>query len=105
MHICHCMDPGRVKLFHITVRKLYTWMVETLGNRVVALMVEAYLLAREETTMLSLMHSTNVDMSAICKQSNRLWWDSLLEGCISSHWLVLISPLLRCQPKNLLSLL
>jgi hypothetical protein len=32
--------------------------------------------------------------------SNHLGWDSLLEGCISSHWLVLISPLLGCQPKK-----
>jgi hypothetical protein len=94
MHICHCKDPGYDGLFHITVRELYTWMVETLGNCMVASMVEAYLLARGETAMQSLMHGTSPDMSVVCKQRNHLGWDSLLEGCISSHWLVLVSPLL-----------
>ncbi len=68
-------------------------MVETLGNHAVASMVEAYLIARGETTIMSLMHRTSVDMSVICKQSGYLGQDSLLEGCISSHWLVLTSPL------------
>jgi hypothetical protein len=77
-------------------------MVETLGNRAVASMVEAYLLARGETAMLTLMHGMSVDMSVVCKQSNHLRWESLLKGCISSYWLVLISPLLRHEPKNLL---
>jgi hypothetical protein len=84
---------------------IYTWMIETLGNRVVASRVEAYHLARGETAMQTLMHSRSVDMSVICKQSNRFGWDSLLEGRISSHWLLLISPLLRHQPKNLLPFL
>ncbi len=105
MHICHCKDPGRNGPFHITVTELYTLIVETLGDRAVASTVEAYLLARGETAMQSLMHGMSVDISDICKQSTRLGWDSLLEGRISSHWLVLISPLLRCQPKNLLPLL
>ncbi len=80
-------------------------MVETLGNCVEASTVEAYLLARGETAMLSLMHSTSVDMSVVCKQSNRLGWGSMLEGRISRHWLVLISPCLQHQPKNLLPFL
>jgi hypothetical protein len=94
IHICCCTDPGRNGLFHITVRELYTWIVETLGNRAVGSTVESYLLARGETTMLSLMHGTSFDMSVVCKQSNCLGWDSLLEGRISSHWRVLISTLL-----------
>jgi hypothetical protein len=94
-----------IRLFHITVRELYTWMVETLGNRAVASTVEAYLPARGENTMLSLMHGMSIDMSVVGKQSNHLGWDGLLEGCISSHWLVLISPLLCRQPKNLLPFL
>jgi hypothetical protein len=105
MQIRHCKDPGRNGLLHITVRELYTWMVETLGDHAVASMVEAYLLARGDTAMLSLMHGTSIDVSVVCKQSNRLGWDSLLEGRISSHWMVLISPLLQCQPKNLLPFL
>jgi hypothetical protein len=102
MHICQCKDTGRNGLFHITMRELYTWMVKTLGNCAVASTVEVYLLARGNTAMQTLMHSTSIDMSVVCKKSNHLGWDSLLEGRISSHWLVLISPLLRCQSKNLL---
>ncbi len=85
MHICRCTDPGCNRLFHITVRELYTWMVETLGNRAVASTVESYLLARGGSTVLSLMHGTSFDMSVVCKQSNCLGWDRLLEGRISSH--------------------
>ncbi len=66
------MDPGCHRLFHVTVRELYTWMAGTQGNHAIASMVEAYLLARGDTTMLSLMHGMNVDMSVICKQSNQL---------------------------------
>jgi hypothetical protein len=95
MHICCYKDPSCDGQFHITVRKLYTWMVEIMGNHAVASMVEVYLLARGGTAMQSLMHGMSVDMSVICGES-------LLEGRISSHWLVLISPLLQCQPKNLL---
>jgi hypothetical protein len=80
MHICCCTDLGRNRLFHITVRELYTWMVETLGDHAVASTVEAYLFARGETATLSLMHGTSNDMSVVCKQNNRLGWDSLLEG-------------------------
>jgi hypothetical protein len=72
MHICCCKDPGHHGLFHITVRELYTWMVETLGDRAVASMVVAYLLARGETTMQTLMHSTNIDMSVVCKRATFL---------------------------------
>jgi hypothetical protein len=95
MHIYHCKDPCHNGLFHITVRVLYTWMVETLGDHAVASTVEAFLLARGGSAMLSLMNGTSVDMSVVCKQSNHLGWDSLLESRISSHWLVLISPLLQ----------
>ncbi len=106
MHICCCTDSGHNRLFHsITVRELYTWMVKTLGNCAVASTVEAHLLARGETATLSLMHGTSVDLSVVCKQRNCLGWDSLLDGRMSSHWLVLISPLLQHQPKNLLPFL
>jgi hypothetical protein len=60
MHICRCKDPGCNGLFHITVRELYTWMVETLGSHVVASRVEAYLLARGETAMLSLRYGARM---------------------------------------------
>jgi hypothetical protein len=105
MQICRCKDPGHNGMLHITVRELYTWMVEILGNHAVASMVETYLLARGEAAMLSLVHGTSVDVSVVCKQSDHLRWDSLLEGRISSHWMVLISPLLQCQHKNLLPFL
>ncbi len=55
--------------------------------------------------MQTFMHGTNVDIYVVCKQSNHYRQDSLLEGYIPGHWLVLISPLLRCQPKNLLPFL
>ncbi len=64
MHICCCTDPGRDD---ITVRELYTWMVETLSDHAVGSTVEAYLFPRGETAMLSLMHIMGIDMSVVCK--------------------------------------
>jgi hypothetical protein len=40
MHIARCQDPGWESMFRITVQEIKEWMVKTLGDIRVALMVE-----------------------------------------------------------------
>jgi hypothetical protein len=102
MHICRCKDSGRDQLFQLTIDELHSWIESTLGNRAVAMTIGAYLRARGEITMQSLINDTCADMIRLSEHSNRLDWDSLLEGQITQHWLLLVAPFLRRMPRNLL---
>jgi hypothetical protein len=102
MHICRCKDLGRDQLFHLMINELHSWIESTLGNHVVATTIGAYLCARREITMQSLVNETCADMITVSKHSNRLGWDSLLEGRITRHWLLLVAPFLCQMPRNLL---
>jgi hypothetical protein len=96
-HICRCRDPGRDQLFHESVLELQGWMVKTLGEEAIATTVTKYLCARGEQSFRSLSGSTWSDLITVADYTNRLGWDSLLEGRIACHWLVLVKPiLLRC---------
>jgi hypothetical protein len=48
------------------------------------------------------VHGNYADLQAVATASNRLGWDSLLEGQISAHWLILVAPLLLKTGRNLL---
>ncbi len=102
MHICRCKDPGHDQLFHLMINELHSWIESTLGNRVVAMTIGAYLCARREMTMQSLLDDTCADMILVSEHSDRLGWDSFLEGRITQHWLLLVAPFLRRMPRNLL---
>jgi hypothetical protein len=52
--------------------------------------------------MESCVHGTNKDMATISKLSDRLGWDSFLEGKSLVHWLALASPFLSQSPLQLL---
>ncbi len=95
MHIARCKDPGRTSMFQTSVNELTVWLKRTLGEYSVAATVEAYLLGRGETSMTDSMHGTNSALELVADDSDRLGWDSLIEGCISTHWQALVSPLLH----------
>jgi hypothetical protein len=65
MHICRCKDPGRDQLFQLTINELHSWIELTLGNRAVTMMIGAYLRARGERTMRSLVNDTCADMITV----------------------------------------
>jgi hypothetical protein len=48
------------------------------------------------------IHRTIVDMATISKLSDRLGWDSFLEGRILVHWFALVSPFLSQSPLQLI---
>ena len=100
MHICRCKDPGHDQLFHLMINELHSWIESTLGNRVVAMTIGAYLCARREMTMQSLLDDTCADMILVSEHSDRLGWDSFLEGRITQHWLLLVAPFLCQMPRN-----
>ena len=94
MHICRCQEPGRDAMFWITVTELCSWIVETLGDMCVATTVETYLLARGQSRMSDSIYGSNVELSTVATLSDRLGWDSFIEGRVSTHWLTLVAPLL-----------
>jgi hypothetical protein len=89
-------------MFRILVSKVHTWLVATLGENTIASTVEEYLLGRGRVTMESCLYGTNDNMSVVSTMSNRLGWDSFLEGRILEHWLVVVLPLLSHRPLQLL---
>ncbi len=104
VQICWCMDPGHDRMFQMLVTELCTWITNTLGEMTVASTVEAFLLYREESTMASCLQGNNANLALVAECSDRLRWDSLVEGQISTHWLPLVVPFLHCQSQSLLPL-
>jgi hypothetical protein len=102
MHICRCLDPWHDEMFQILVGELTSWLIETLGKHSVASTVEMHLLARGEAKMSSCVHGANVNLVTLSVQTNRLGWDSFLEGRLPSHWLTVAAPLLRQRSHYLL---
>jgi hypothetical protein len=89
-------------MFHISVRELSTWLTSTLGDQQVAALVEKYLLACGESQMIDCVHGTNQDLQAAAADSDKLGWDRMLEGRISSQWLMVAAPfLLKTRQKML----
>jgi hypothetical protein len=72
------------------------------GGDAVASTVAAFLLSWGESTMASCFHGNNANLALVAESSNRLGWDSLVEGRISSHWLPLVAPILCRRSQYLL---
>jgi hypothetical protein len=89
-------------MFRISVSKVHTWLVKTLGENTIASTMEEYLLGWGRVMMESCLYRTNDNMSVVSTMSDRLGWDSFLEGRILEHWLVVVSPLLSHRPLQLL---
>ena len=102
MHICRCRDSGRSLMFQVSVNELTAWLRSTLGEQCIAMTVKRYLLSRGEATMEECVHGNYADLRAIATASDRLGWDSLLEGRISAHWLTLVATFLLKTGQNLL---
>lgn len=101
MHICRCRDPGRDQLFTESITELRGWIVNTLGEQGIASTVSKYLHARGEQSFRSLSGTSWSDLIIVADHTDRLGWDSLLEGRISRHWLVLVKPILLRRPRRL----
>jgi hypothetical protein len=104
MHISRCRDPSRDSMFRDTVQDLGRWMVKTLGKKNVSAMVTMYLLSQGETLMTDCIHGENQELINVARESDRLGWDSLLEGRITTLWLPLASQLLSKLSRSFLPL-
>jgi hypothetical protein len=102
IHICRCRDPGRKKMFQLSVGEVRTWLGDSLREGTVAATVELYLLARGEVMMASCVHRTDPDLILVATLSNHLGWDSFIESQLSVHWLLVAAPLLRWHRQYLL---
>jgi hypothetical protein len=101
-HIGQCRDPGQDQMFCVSVVELWEWLATTLGELMVSLMVESYLLSRGEVTMVSCLLSNCDDLRHVAECSDCLGWDSLVEGRASFHWLELVAPFLWRRLQYLL---
>ncbi len=101
MHICRCQDSGRTSMFHMSVKELTTWLILTLGEHCIATTIKQYLMSCGETRMVDCMNGTNQDLHAVAIFSDRLGYDSLLEGRISKLWLT-AAALLLLRPRQYL---
>ena len=79
-------------MFRTLVSKLTGWMIHTLGKNSIASTVEEYLLRRGRATMESCQHGTDNIFLSVCTKSDRLGWDSFVEGRITTHWLLVVAP-------------
>jgi ribonuclease HI len=91
-HICRCEDPGRDCMFRISVGELTRWMTSTLGEPYTTSTVEGYLLGRGRVTMESCHHGTDTILLDVCRESDRLGWDSFIKGRITTLWLSVVAP-------------
>jgi hypothetical protein len=104
-HIGRCRDPGRDIMFRISARKIYDWMVTTIGDTAIATTVEEYLLSRGEITMETVLTCYTPEMLLVAKNTDRLGWDCLVEGRICTHWLAAVAPYLaQTSPRTLVKL-
>ena len=75
---------------------------ETLGDTSVGTTVETYLLARGQSLMSDCIYGSNMELSIVATLSDRLGWDSFIEGRVSTHWLTLVAQLLWRKSSVLL---
>jgi hypothetical protein len=89
-------------MFRILLKELSSWLIETLVEHSVAATIETYLISQWEVLMADCIHGTSQDLIEAAAETDRLGWDSLLEGRISKQWLVVVSSFLRRSNKVLL---
>jgi hypothetical protein len=87
----------------LCVWEVYDWMVKKLGNIGVASMVKSCLLSRGNLSMESCSHGNNHDMPLVATISNRLGWDSFVEGRVTTLWIPMENPLLAHTSPHFLA--
>ena len=95
MHITRCQSPGRREMFKLSVRSLTTWMTDTGAHVMLIDMVEEYLLAQDTKQIVDCLHVDNASYRLLAESTDRLRWDSFLEGHISTVWLEVMKPQLQ----------
>jgi len=94
MHITRCRDPGRRRMFAITVRRLTDWMTETHVDPILVDMVHEYLLSFGEKSMVECLRLEVDEYQRLAEATDLLQWDCFLEGRISPLWISLMKPVL-----------
>ena len=88
-------------MFELTVRTLTDWMNYTGVDVILVDMIEEYLLAQGEKTMSECLRYSTEAYASLAGSTDRLRWDSLLEGRISSEWLLIMKPALLSSGRYL----
>jgi hypothetical protein len=101
-HICHCRDPGRDSMYHISVKELISWLEMTLGKRQVASTIETYLMSHGAVRTSDCLYGSCPNLASAAAASDRLGFENFVEGRISPHWLAVAAPLIRGSQQFLL---
>jgi hypothetical protein len=75
-HICRCQDPGWDRMFCISMKKLVSWLKETLAKCFVLTTIEMYLLSHGKVPMSECIHGSSCDLAMTSEASNRLGYDT-----------------------------
>ena len=79
-------------MLQLSVRTLTTWMTDTGVDVILIDMVEEYLLAQDSKRMVDCLHVENTSYQLLAESTDRLRWDSFVEGRISTVWLEVVKP-------------
>ncbi len=95
MHITRCKAPGRKEMLSVTVRALVNWMAATQVDPVLVSMVREYLLAQGSKLMTDCLHLDHEEYQQLADETDKLRWDSFIEGRLSSKWITVVTPQLK----------
>ena len=79
-----CPAPGRMEMYHLTVRSLINWMADTHVDPVLVQMVRDYLLAQGSKSMVDCLSLEDDEYRLLAEDTDKLRWDCFLEGRIAS---------------------
>ena len=84
-HIVRCPSQGRTALFHNSVSELVEWLEEVDTDPFLVIIIQTFLLGRDELTTISLPHDAlTPKYELVCQQVCLLGFDYFVEGRIPS---------------------
>ena len=94
MHITRCSCPGRQAMLQHSVRSVADFMATSGMDLVLVEMVATYLLAQGSKAMIDCLSVKGIGYDSVAEATDRLRWDSFVEGRIAKEWLVVVKPML-----------
>ena len=101
MHITRCRAPARRQMLAKSIHRLAMWMTETRVDPILVDMVEEYLRGQGSSTMVEGLSLHQEDYVRLAMETDRLGWDSFVEGRIASRWIEIMKPVLAGERKYL----
>lgn len=101
MHLTRCHAEGRTAMLRLSIQEIVSWMTDTYADQYLISMVEEYLLAQGSKTMLECVPIYDNDLELVAHITDRLGWDSFVEGRLGKVWIELMRPVLIASPLRM----